>query len=232
MLQGVPQSLMGVNITSAYADAFCKSFAPSNLTLQQWPDGPICQRANITLKVCCTVSVPPCSEPCIASNVMRAQLASANQCMSAAPPLLKACRADCLDALSAQAVHFSLLRAFLLLAPCSDRSQCSSASYIWECHDVHEKSPCHVLQAGQHQPDACGAVVNVPKVAMLFLATKGFPHAPMWSMWFQQVRGLVPKDCVAQALCPGGGTRGDVAGFNDLVQACGPTKETLGEAMV
>lgn len=65
---------------------------------------------------------------------------------------------------------------------------------------------------------------------MLFLATKGFPHAPMWSMWFQQVRGLVPKDCVAQAFCPGGGTRGDVAGFNALVQACGPTKETLGEA--
>lgn len=69
----------------------------------------------------------------------------------------------------------------------------------------------------------------MPKVAMLFLATKGFPHAPMWSMWFQQVRGLVPKDCVAQAFCPGGDTRGDVAGFNELVQACGPTQETLGE---
>ena len=120
MLQGVPQSLMRLNITSAYADAFCKSFAPSNLTSQQWPDGPICQRDTITLKVRSAGSVPPCSEPCIASNGMRAQLALANQCMSAAPPHLKTCRANCLDAVSAPPIYFGLLRAFLLLAPYRD----------------------------------------------------------------------------------------------------------------
>ena len=80
------------------------------------------------------------------------------------------------------------------------------------------------------QTDACGAVINAPKIAMLFLATKGFPHAAMWAMWFQQVRGLVPKDCVAKAFCPGRGTKGDVAGFNELVQACGPTDESKGAA--
>ena len=84
------------------------------------------------------------------------------------------------------------------------------------------------MQGAMQQTDACGAVINVPKIAMLFLATKGFPHAAMWAMWFQQVRGLVPKDCVAKAFCPGRGTKGDVAGFNDLVQACGPTDETQG----
>ena len=84
------------------------------------------------------------------------------------------------------------------------------------------------MQGAMQQTDACGAVINVPKIAMLFLATKGFPHAAMWAMWFQQVRGLVPKDCVARAFCPGRGTKGDVAGFNELVQACGPTDETQG----
>ena len=84
------------------------------------------------------------------------------------------------------------------------------------------------MQAGVYQKDACAAVINVPKVAMLFLATKGFPHAAMWSMWFQQIRGLVPRDCVAQAFCPGGRTQGDAAGFNQLIQACGPSSETPG----
>ena len=51
MAQGVPESLMRVNITATYADNFCKSSAPSNLTTQHWMDGPICQRGNSTLKV-------------------------------------------------------------------------------------------------------------------------------------------------------------------------------------
>lgn len=38
----------------------------------------------------------------------------------------------------------------------------------------------------------------------------------------------MPKECMVQAFCLGGGTCGDVAGFDDLVQACGPTKQTLG----
>lgn len=84
------------------------------------------------------------------------------------------------------------------------------------------------MQAGAYQKDACAAVINVPKIAMLFLAMKGFPHAAMWSMWFQQIRGLVPRDCVAQAFCPGARTRGDAAGFNELIQACSPTSETPG----
>lgn len=79
---------------------------------------------------------------------------------------------------------------------------------------------------GAHQTDACAAVINMPKIAMLFLATKGFPHAAMWAMWFQQARGLVPRDCVTAALC---GTKGDPAGFIELLQACGPAKETPGQ---
>ena len=51
MAQGVPESLMRMNLTATYADNFCKSSAPSNLTTQHWTDGPICQRGNSTLKV-------------------------------------------------------------------------------------------------------------------------------------------------------------------------------------
>ena len=49
--QGVPQSLMRANVTAAYANAFCRSFVPSNLTTQHWVDEPMCRRANTTFKV-------------------------------------------------------------------------------------------------------------------------------------------------------------------------------------
>ena len=51
MSHGVPESLMRTNVTAAYADAFCQSFVPSNLTTQHWVDAPMCQRANTTFKV-------------------------------------------------------------------------------------------------------------------------------------------------------------------------------------
>ena len=51
MSHGVPKSLMHANITAGYADTFCKSFVPSNLTTQHWVDEPMCQRANTTFKV-------------------------------------------------------------------------------------------------------------------------------------------------------------------------------------
>ena len=51
MSHGVPESLMRANVTAAYADAFCQSFVPSNLTTQHWVDAPMCQRANTTFKV-------------------------------------------------------------------------------------------------------------------------------------------------------------------------------------
>lgn len=60
---------MRANVTAAYADAFCASFVPSNLTTQHWVDQPMCQRANSTFKVPhqlelpCTglVTLPACS---------------------------------------------------------------------------------------------------------------------------------------------------------------------------
>ncbi len=61
MSQGVAESLMHVNVTSAYADAFCKNFLPSNLTTQHWVDQPMCERANTTFKVPGTSSdLPNC----------------------------------------------------------------------------------------------------------------------------------------------------------------------------
>ena len=47
MSQGVPENLMRVNITATYADNFCKSSAPSNLThsaLDGWPNLPARQQ--------------------------------------------------------------------------------------------------------------------------------------------------------------------------------------------
>lgn len=51
MAQGVPESLMHVNITAAYVEGFCGTSVASNLTTQQWTDGPMCQRGGAGLKV-------------------------------------------------------------------------------------------------------------------------------------------------------------------------------------
>ncbi len=70
MSHGVPESLMHANITAGYADTFCKTFVPSNLTTQHWVDEPMCQRANTTFKV------PPiflhASFPCLHMSFLQA----------------------------------------------------------------------------------------------------------------------------------------------------------------
>ena len=76
--------------------------------------------------------------------------------------------------------------------------------------------------------DACGALVGVPKVAMLFLATKGFAHSAVWAMWFQQAGGLLPADCAAAAVCAAGDDTARAAALSALLSSCGPTSQTPG----
>lgn len=70
--------------------------------------------------------------------------------------------------------------------------------------------------------------MGVPKVAMLFLATKGFAHSAMWAMWFQQAGGLLPADCAAAAVCRAGDPAARAAALGALLRSCGPFPQAPG----
>ncbi|BDA45402.1 probable glycosyltransferase BC10 at C-terminar half [Coccomyxa sp. Obi] len=133
MSQGIPSSLMLVNVTAAYAQSFCSSRHPPLLLNQSWTDGPMC--------------------------------------------------------------HFGGSQSF---------------------------------KDAKGSGDACGALVGVPKVAMLFLATKGFAHSALWAMWFQQAGGLLPADCAAAAVCTAGDDAARAAALSALLSSCGPTSQAPG----
>lgn len=82
-----------------------------------------------------------------------------------------------------------------------------------------------VQGAGQAQ---CETLLGVPKVAMLFLATKGFQHAAMWAMWFQQAGGLLPADCAAAAVCGAADPAARAAALTALLRSCGPSSQAPG----
>ena len=87
----------------------------------------------------------------------------------------------------------------------------------------------HVQGSGGSR-DTCGALVGVPKVAMLFLATKGFAHSAVWAMWFQQAGGLLPADCAAAAVCSAGNSTARAYALGALLQSCGPSSQAPGVA--
>jgi hypothetical protein len=64
---------------------------------------------------------------------------------------------------------------------------------------------------------------------MLFLATKGFPHAAMWGTWMQQAGGLLPSDCLAAAVCGAGDAAAQAAALDAVLAACGPYSKPPGE---
>ncbi len=65
-------------------------------------------------------------------------------------------------------------------------------------------------------------------MAMLFLATKGFPHAAMWANWFHQAGGLLPGDCLTAAVCRAGDADAQAAALNEVLAVCGPSHTTPG----
>lgn len=85
-----------------------------------------------------------------------------------------------------------------------------------------------VLQVSGVNKTMCSALLRVPKVAMLFLATSGFPHAAMWGTWFQQAGGLLPSDCLTAAVCGAEDGAAQAAALDQVLAACGPSESAPG----
>jgi hypothetical protein len=57
-------------------------------------------------------------------------------------------------------------------------------------------------QLGQPTAADCGTVLQVPKVALLFLTVGPLPHHQTWEQWLKAARGWLPTDAV-RAACDG-----------------------------
>ena len=50
-------------------------------------------------------------------------------------------------------------------------------------------------------PDRCGALLQMPKVALLFLVQGPVPHERLWTEWFLSSTDRVSAACTAAAVC-------------------------------
>lgn len=52
-----------------------------------------------------------------------------------------------------------------------------------------------------HHEDQCGALLQMPKVALMFLTRGPMPHEELWNRWLASAAGLVAVDCASASLC-------------------------------
>lgn len=52
-----------------------------------------------------------------------------------------------------------------------------------------------------HSSDECADLLQIPKVALLFLAKGELFHEPSWRLWLKSVEGLVPSQVVSKSIC-------------------------------
>lgn len=74
---------------------------------------------------------------------------------------------------------------------------------------VSELAPAEIMESSV---DSCGQVLEVPKIALLFLIKGPLYHGAMWEKWFESARDAVPKEKVQEVLlCEEGGRRKPLA---------------------
>ena len=52
-----------------------------------------------------------------------------------------------------------------------------------------------------HHEDQCGALLQMPKVALMFLTRGPMPHEELWNRWLASAAGLVAVECASASLC-------------------------------
>lgn len=63
----------------------------------------------------------------------------------------------------------------------------------------HAYLPAKEVLAGS--PDACADVLQIPRVALLFLTTGHLHHETAWKLWFKSAGGVLPAQTVATSVC-------------------------------
>ncbi len=78
-------------------------------------------------------------------------------------------------------------------------TQCMQLDQVLDAEGVHDNR-FMTQQLNQH-PDQCGAMLQMPKVALMFLTRGPMPHEELWNRWLASAAGLVAVDCASSSLC-------------------------------
>lgn len=75
-----------------------------------------------------------------------------------------------------------------------------------------------------HSPDPCADVLQIPRVALLFLTKGLLYHESSWRLWLKSAKGLIPAQVVGEKVCDAGST-GTTASYTRLTQAARVCKD-------
>lgn len=78
-------------------------------------------------------------------------------------------------------------------------TQCAPIAEVLDAEGHHDNGLL-AQQLGQH-PDECGALLQMPKVALMFLTRGPMPHEELWNRWLASAAGLVAVDCTSSSVC-------------------------------
>lgn len=66
-------------------------------------------------------------------------------------------------------------------------------------------------------------MLQIPKVAIMFLTQGPMPHEALWGRWLESITGLMPTLCLGNAVCAKGGLSVNLSGLAnfELETHCG-----------
>lgn len=104
-------------------------------------------------------------------------------------------------------------------------TQCMPLNEVLDDAGESLAAPALAKELQQHD-DQCGALLQMPKVALMFLTRGPMPHEELWNRWLASAAGLVAVDCASASLCSQTPTNGSSIKSNPqpsmqaLKQAC------------
>lgn len=78
-------------------------------------------------------------------------------------------------------------------------TQCMPIDQVLDEEGFHDNSL--VAQQLNKHDDHCGAMLQMPKVALMFLTRGPMPHEELWNRWLASAAGLLAVDCASSSLC-------------------------------
>lgn len=79
-------------------------------------------------------------------------------------------------------------------------TQCMPLDEVLDSAGQSLTAPALATELQQHD-DQCGALLQMPKVALMFLTRGPMPHEELWNRWLASAAGLVAVDCASASLC-------------------------------
>mmetsp|Transcript_16470 Transcript_16470/g.49327 ORF Transcript_16470/g.49327 Transcript_16470/m.49327 type:complete len:505 (+) Transcript_16470:419-1933(+) len=156
--------------------------------------------------------VPPEDEAAAAAAHASPSPKYSTQAQSQQPGCLRRCWWRLPSASGLVTVGFASLLLYLTVA-----RKCNDGSWPQACAAMHLHSDVKWVtyrKSGPRDPTRCNEVLDVKRVALMFLSAEGLHHEDTWRDWFKDAGGLVPKERVKEHGC------GDKQ-LKRLVRSCG-----------